>query len=291
MNRANNKETYERDIARVATAIDTADAVFVGAGAGLSTAAGFTYSGERFERAFADFRESYGFTDMYSGGFYPFVTAEEHWAFWSRYIMVNRYDLGANPLYVQLRKLLEGRDYFVLTTNVDHQFQLADFDRRRLFYTQGDYGLFQCSHPCCAETFDNEAAVRAMVEQQRDMRIPSELIPRCPHCGREMSMNLRSDNTFVQDEGWYAAQARYAECGRRHKGMRTVFLELGVGYNTPVIIKYPFWQETLTNPQATYVCANLGEAVAPREIEGRSICINADLARVIEDLLQSLKSQ
>ena len=191
MNRANNKETYERDIARVATAIDTADAVFVGAGAGLSTAAGFTYSGERFERAFADFRESYGFTDMYSGGFHPFVTAEEHWAFWSRYIMVNRYDLGANPLYVQLRKLLEGCDYFVLTTNVDHQFQLADFDRRRLFYTQGDYGLFQCSHPCCAETFDNEAAVRAMVEQQRDMRIPSELIPRCPHCGREMSMNLR----------------------------------------------------------------------------------------------------
>lgn len=180
MNRANNKETYERDIARVATAIDTADAVFVGAGAGLSTAAGFTYSGERFERAFADFRESYGFTDMYSGGFYPFVTAEEHWAFWSRYIMVNRYDLGANPLYVQLRKLLEGRDYFVLTTNVDHQFQLADFDRRRLFYTQGDYGLFQCSHPCCAETFDNEAAVRAMVEQQRDMRIPSELIPALP---------------------------------------------------------------------------------------------------------------
>ena len=208
MNWANNAKAFERDIARTAEVINAADAVFVGAGAGLSTAAGFTYSGERFERYFADFHARYGFTDMYSGGFYPYATSEELWAFWSRYVMVNRYDLGANPLYVQLRKLLEGRDYFVLTTNVDHQFQLAGFDKRRLFYTQGDYGLFQCSGPCCAETFDNEAQVRAMYEQQRDLRISSELIPRCPHCGREMTMNLRADNKFVQDEGWYAAQAR-----------------------------------------------------------------------------------
>ena len=207
MNWANNAEAFERDIARTAEVINAADAVFVGTGAGLSTAAGFTYSGERFERYFADFHARYGFTDMYSGGFYPYATSEELWAFWSRYVMVNRYDLGANPLYVQLRKLLEGRDYFVLTTNVDHQFQLAGFDKRRLFYTQGDYGLFQCSGPCCAETFDNEAQVRAMYEQQRDLRISSELIPRCPHCGREMTMNLRADDKFVQDEGWYAAQA------------------------------------------------------------------------------------
>ena len=272
------------EVERLAEALSCADAVLVGAGAGLSTAAGFTYSGPRFERHFADFRERYGFTDMYAGGFYPYATPEERWAFWSRYVMVNRYDLGPNPLYVRLRKLLEGRDYFVLTTNVDHQFQLAGFDKQRLFYTQGDYGLFQCSKPCCAETFDNEAAIRAMCEQQRDLRIPSQLVPRCPHCGAEMSMNLRADDTFVQDEGWYAAAARYRDFERRHQGMRMLYLELGVGFNTPVIIKYPFWRETLRNPQATYACVNLGEAMAPREIEGQSICINADIAKVLKAL-------
>ncbi len=275
---------------RLAEALSGADAVFVGAGAGLSTAAGFTYSGPRFEQHFADFRERYGFTDMYSGGFYPYQTPEERWAFWSRYVMVNRYDLGPNPLYVKLRELLEGRDYFVLTTNVDHQFQLAGFDKRRLFYTQGDYGLFQCSKPCCQETFDNEQAIRAMYEQQLDLCIPSELIPRCPHCGAEMSMNLRADNTFVQDEGWYAASERYRDFVRRHEGMRTLYLELGVGFNTPVIIKYPFWQATLANSQATYACVNLGEALVPRDIEGQSICINADLAAVLDELSHIVNS-
>lgn len=202
--------------------------------------------------------------------------------------MVNRYDLGANPLYVQLRELLEGRDYFVLTTNVDHQFQLAGFDKQRLFYMQGDYGLFQCSKPCCRETFGNEQAVRAMYEQQRDMRIPSELIPRCPYCGAEMSMNLRADDTFVQDEGWFAAAARYRDFERRHKGMRVLCLELGVGYNTPAIIKYPFWRATLENPKATYACLNMGEALAPREITERSICINADLAETLTQLESAL---
>lgn len=278
------KDVEAREIERLAEALENADAVLVGAGAGLSTAAGFTYSGARFERYFADFRERYGFTNMYSGGFYPYATAEERWAFWSRYVMVNRYDLGANPLYVQLRELLAGRDYFVLTTNVDHQFQLAGFDKQRLFYTQGDYGLFQCSKPCCRETFGNEAAIRAMFEQQRDMRIPSELIPRCPHCGAEMSMNLRADDTFVQDDGWFAAAARYRDFERRHRGMRTLYLELGVGYNTPAIIKYPFWRATLENPKDTYACLNMGEALAPKEIAERSICINADLAETLSKL-------
>ena len=273
-----------REIERLAEALENADAVLVGAGAGLSTAAGFTYSGARFEQHFADFRERYGFTDMYSGGFYPYATPEERWAFWSRYIMVNRYDAGANPLYVQLRELLAGRDYFVLTTNVDHQFQLAGFDKQRLFYTQGDYGLFQCSKPCCRETFDNEDAVRAMFEQQRDMRIPSKLIPRCPHCGAEMATNLRADDAFVQDDGWCAAAARYRDFERRHRGMRVLYLELGVGYNTPAIIKYPFWRATLENPQATYACLNMGEALAPKEIAERSICLNADLAETLTQL-------
>lgn len=290
LGRVPEEDAVARDVERLAAALEDADAVFVGAGAGLSTAAGFTYSGPCFEQYFADFRERYGFTDMYSGGFYPYATAEERWAFWSRYVMVNRYDLGANPLYVQLRELLEGRDYFVLTTNVDHQFQLAGFDKRRLFYTQGDYGLFQCSKPCCAETFDNETAIRAMHEQQHDLRIPSELAPRCPYCGAELSMNLRADNTFVQDEGWYAAAARYRDFVRRHEGMRVLYLELGVGFNTPAIIKYPFWRETLRNPKATYACVNLGEAMVPRDIEGQSICINADIAEVIDALSRAINS-
>lgn len=282
------KDVEAREIERLAEALENADAVFVGAGAGLSTAAGFTYSGPRFEQHFADFRERFGFTDMYSGGFYPYATVEERWAFWSRYIMVNRYDMGANPLYARLHDLLAGRDYFVLTTNVDHQFQLAGFGKQRLFYTQGDYGLFQCSKPCCRETFDNEQAVRAMYERQRDMRIPSELIPCCPHCGAEMSMNLRADDTFVQDDGWFAAAARYRDFERRHRGMRVLYLELGVGYNTPAIIKYPFWRATLENPQATYACLNMGEAMAPKEIAERSICLNADLAETLSQLEAAL---
>lgn len=284
------KDVEAREIERLAEALDNADAVLVGAGAGLSTAAGYTYSGPRFEQHFADFRERYGVTDMYSGGFYPYSTPEERWAFWSRYVMVNRYDLGANPLYVRLRELLAGRDYFVLTTNVDHQFQLAGFDKQRLFYMQGDYGLFQCSKPCCHETFDNEQMIRAMYERQSDMRIPSELIPRCPHCGAEMSMNLRADDTFVQDEGWFAAAARYRDFERRHRGMRVLFLELGVGYNTPAIIKYPFWRATLENPKATYACLNMGEALAPKEIAERSICFNADLAETLSKLESALAS-
>ncbi len=265
-------------------ALDTADAVLIGAGAGLSTAAGFTYSGERFERHFADFAAVYGFSDMYSGGFYPYPTPEEHWAYWSRYILINRYTDPPGPVYDDLLALVRGRDWFVLTTNVDHCFQKAGFDKRRLFYTQGDYGLFQCSRPCCRETWDNEAAVRAMVERQKDRRIPSELVPRCPRCGRPLAMNLRSDDTFVEDAGWHAAAARYADWLRRHETGRVLYLELGVGYNTPGIIKLPFWRRTLQNPDAVYACLNLGEAGAPRELDGRAICLNADIAAVLAAL-------
>ena len=261
-----------------------ADAVVVGAGAGLSTAAGYTYSGPRFSRLFGDFATRYGFSDMYSGGFYPYDTLEEHWAFWSRYVMCNRYEPIPGGVYQQLLDLLRDRDYFVLTTNVDHCFQRAGFDKRRLFYTQGDYGLFQCSRPCCQETWDNEDAIRAMVDQQSDLRIPSELVPHCPHCGAPATMNLRSDGTFVEDEGWHKAAARYGEFLRRHEGMRTLYLEIGVGGNTPGIIKYPFWQMTAANPRATYACVNLGEAYVPRELERQSILIDASANEVITRL-------
>ena len=275
---------FSAQIDKLRAALATADAVVVGAGAGLSTAAGYTYSGPRFSRLFGDFAARYGFSDMYSGGFYPYDALEEHWAFWSRYVMCNRYDPIPGRVYQQLLDLLRDRDYFVLTTNVDHCFQRAGFDKQRLFYTQGDYGLFQCSRPCCQETWDNEDVIRAMVDQQSDLRIPSELVPHCPHCGAPATMNLRSDGTFVEDEGWHKAAARYSEFLRRHEGMRTLYLEIGVGGNTPGIIKYPFWRMTAANPRATYACVNLGEACAPRELERQSILIDASADEVIAQL-------
>lgn len=275
---------YSAEIERLRSALQTAEAVVIGAGAGLSTAAGFTYSGERFRNNFADFEEKYSFHDMYSGGFYPFETDEEFWAYWSRFITINRYTEPLKPVYNDLLSLVENKDYFVLTTNVDHCFQKAGFDKNRLFYTQGDYGLFQCSEPCCNETFDNEAIIKQMFEQQKNMKIPSELLPKCPHCGKPLTMNLRADDKFVEDEGWHKAAERFSDFIRSRKNSRVLYLELGVGYNTPVIIKYPFQQLTAENPKAIYACVNLGEAVCPREIAERSILIDGDIVKVLDDL-------
>lgn len=272
---------YSTQIERLRQTLAAALAVVIGAGAGLSTAAGFTYSGKRFEHYFADFIRQYGFTDMYSGGFYPFASIEEHWAYWSRYIWINRYEDAPKPAYQHLLRLVRDTDYFVLTTNVDHCFQKAGFAKERLFYTQGDYGLWQCSRPCCQKTYDNYGAVKRMLEEQKDMRIPGGLVPRCPVCGEPMTMNLRADDTFVEDEGWHNAAARYADFIRRHECARVLYLELGVGSNTPVIIKYPFWKLAAQNPHAVYACVNRGEAFAPREIAGRSVCIDADIADVL----------
>ena len=274
-------ENFSDNIEKLKEKFHTADAVVIGAGAGLSAAAGFTYSGERFEKYFSDFRKKYGFEDMYSGGFYPYQTPEEHWAYWSRYIFVNRYQDAPKPVYENLLKLVADKDYFVITTNVDHCFQKAGFDKKRLFYTQGDYGLFQCSEPCCQETFDNEEVIREMAERQKDMKIPTELLPVCPHCGKPLTMNLRSDDKFVEDEGWHRAAERYEDFLRTRAGQKILFLELGVGYNTPVIIKYPFWQMTVKNPSAIYACINQGQAICPAEIRHKSICIDGDISNAI----------
>ena len=275
-------ETCSERLDRLKTALAGADAIVIGAGAGLSASAGLTYSGERFEKYFGDFIRKYGIRDMYSGGFYPFQTLEEYWAWWSRHILINRYERAPGPVYDRLLRLVGDKDYFILTTNVDHQFQLAGFDKQRLFYTQGDYGLWQCSKPCRQETYDNEDAVRRMVREQRDMQIPAELVPRCPKCGRPMTMNLRCDDTFVQDEGWHQAASRYEDFLRRHKHGKVLYLELGVGANTPAIIKYPFWKYTHENPKAVYACLNLDSAYAPAELRGQSICINGDIKNVLD---------
>lgn len=267
-------------------AIEQSDAVLIGAGAGLSASAGFSYKGERFERYFKDFASKYGFHDMYVGGFFPYPTAEEYWAYWSRYIMVNRYMDAPKPVYQALLSLVQKKDYFVLTTNVDHCFQKAGFDKSRLFYTQGDYGLFQCSAPCCQKTWDNEEVIRRMAEEQKDMRVPTSLIPLCPRCGKPMTMNLRSDDTFVQDDGWYQAAGQYKRFLLRHQKGRILYLELGVGYNTPGIIKYPFWKMALQNPEAVYACVNRGQAFVPGEFRQNALCLDDDIGSVLNNLLR-----
>ena len=292
----------EESVARLKTEIATADAIVIGAGAGLSTAAGFTYGGERFEKYFGDFARKYCIRDIYSGGFYPFPDAETRWAWWARHIYYNRYVPAPKPVYQDLLKLVQNKDYFVITTNVDHQFQTAGFDKKRLFYTQGDYGLFQSVNPQIRKTYDNEAWVMEAMEAQgfvRDpenvfqppqggsllMRIPTELIPKCPDDGSDVTMNLRSDDNFVEDEGWHRASAAYSDFLRRHENLHVLYLEIGIGMNTPVIVKYPFWQMTNDNPKAVYACLNYNEAVCPKQIEDRSIVIGGDSGAVIKQLL------
>ena len=288
---------YSDNIERLKKAIDEADAIVIGAGAGLSTSAGFTYSGERFEKYFFDFAKRFGISDIYSGGFYPFPDDETRWAWWARHIYYNRYIDAPKPVYRDLYELLKDKDYFVITTNVDHQFQKAGFDKKRLFYTQGDYGLFQCVDGHIQKTYDNEAWVMKAMETQgfaKDeagvfqvpddkkitMRIPTELIPKCPDDGSDVTTNLRADDSFVEDEGWHKASARYDEFVRTHNG-KVLYLELGVGYNTPVIIKYPFWQMTAKNPEAVYACLNYDEAICPDVIKDQSILIKGDIGEVL----------
>ena len=279
--------SYASQIARLKECLAQSQAVIIGAGAGLSASAGSDYSGACFKKVFADFIKRYGIRDMYSGCFTPFEDEAELWAYWSRMVLICRYEWPADEVYAALFSLVKDKNYFVLTTNVDHRFQMAGFDKSRLFYTQGDYGLWQCSVPCHNKTYDNERQVRRMVEEQRDMKVPKKLLPRCPVCGAPMVENLRSDDKFVQDDGWYAAAERYKKFLSENSRGRILYLELGVGGNTPGIIKYPFWQYTARNKNATYACINYGECFAPREIAERTICIDADIKQALADCLQA----
>ena len=293
--------TREEQLKRLKDELETADAIVIGAGAGLSTSAGLTYSGERFDRYFFDFKHRFGITDIYSGGFYPFPDNETRWAWWARHIYFNRYIDPPKPVYQELFELLKDKNYFVVTTNVDHQFQRAGFEKARLFYTQGDYGLFQSVNRKLQKTYDNEEWVYQAMKAQGfvkdengvfqlpddrniQMRIPTELIPKCPDDGSDVVMNLRSDDSFVEDEGWHRASAVYADFLKKHENDHVLYLELGVGSNTPVIVKYPFWQMTLTNDKATYACLNFSEAYCPEEIAVQSVCLDGDIGKTFEQM-------
>lgn len=282
----NYTKKYLKQIEEVKNKIEIADAIIIGAGAGLSTSSGLNYSGERFNKYFADFEKKYNIHDMYSGGFYPFPSLETYWAYWSRFIYYNRYDIEAGKPYLDLLEVVSIKDYFVITTNVDHQFQLAGFNKHRLFYTQGDYGLWQCSTPCHQKTYNNEKEVREMLIKQKDLAIPTELIPYCPVCKKPMQMNLRSDNTFVEEEGWHIAKNNYNAFIQKNIKKNILFLELGVGWNTPVIIKFPFWEMTANNPNVSYISVNTEEAKFPKEIKKQSICINEDIGKSLELILK-----
>ena len=287
-------------IERLKKEIESANAIVIGAGAGLSTAAGLTYSGARFEKYFGDFAARFGIQDMYSGGFYPFPDEETRWAWWARHIYYNRYIDPPKDVYGKLLALVQDKDYFVITTNVDHQFQRAGFDKKRLFYTQGDYGLFQSMNPMIKKTYDNAEWVMQAMEAQGfekdsdgiyqisqsgiSMRIPTALIPKCPDDGSDVTMNLRADDLFVEDEGWHRASVAYADFIHRHENLHTLYFEIGVGANTPVIIKYPFWAMTRANPKAKYACLNYNEAFCPHQIENQSICIDGDADTILASL-------
>lgn len=278
-----NKEFEDKTlIERMKETVAHADAVLIGAGSGLSTSAGLSYNGKRFEEHFSDYIKKYGMEDMYSAGFYPFATQEEKWAYWSRHIFCNRYELGATKVYQELYDLVKAKNFFVLTTNVDHQFSLSGFPEKRIFATQGDYGLFQCSRACHKKLYDNEAEVRAMIAHQKDCKVPKYLVPKCPVCGGEMEVNLRCDSYFVEDDSWNLAAERYTSFLEENRKRRIVFLELGVGMNTPGIIKYPFWRMTNQWENSFYICINKGQAWVPDDIKERSMCLDAD----IKDILQ-----
>ena len=281
------KDAYEDQIDRAAKNIRNTDCVIIGAGAGASTAAGIQYGGKRFTDNFAEFIKKYGeyyMTDMYAAGFYPYPSEEAKWGYWSKHALMNRFDPPALPLYTELYDIVKNKEYFVLTTNVDHQFYKAGFDEKRIFATQGDYGKIQCQKACHPKTYDAKDLFRKMDKARRDCLIPSELVPKCPVCGGNMAMNLRCDNYFVEDEAWHEAADRYAGFLEQNKDKKVVLLELGVGFNTPIIIRFPFEKMVRENSSYSLIRMNMDEAVVPESFGKRAIGIGGDMAKAITDI-------
>lgn len=285
------KTPYKDQIKQAAKLVKEADYILIGAGAGLSTAAGLTMGGKRFTDNFADFIEKYGghyMRDMYSAGFYPFETEEAKWGYWSKNGMVNRILPGALPLYKKVYRLAENKKHFVLTTNVDHQFFLSGFDEENIFATQGDYGLIQCKMGCHPKTYDAVKMFKQMEQARQDCMVPSYMVPKCPVCKGPMEMNLRSDRYFVEDEAWHKAEQRFGKYLGECQDKKTVLLELGVGFNTPTIIRYPFEKLMRQNNNMSLIRLNVEEAIVPEEFGERAVGINEDIVRSIEDLLKEV---
>ncbi len=273
---------YERRIQKAKKAIQNADRILIGGGAGLSDAAGLKYSGKRFTDHFEPFIQKYGFLDLYTSSFYPFETQEERWAYWAKHISLNRYDTPATELYKTLFRLVRDKEHFVLTTNVEHQFVKAGFSQERVFAVQGNYGLFQCELGCHNVLYENESQICAMIANTRDCRVPQSLVPKCPVCGGEMDANLRHNEFFVQDENWYRAEQNYLAFANACPGQRTVYLELGVGFNTPGIIRYPFEQMTYQSESARLIRINRDYPGGFKENASKTIPFSEDMPEILE---------
>lgn len=280
------KEEYDQRVERAGKAIHEADYLLIGAGAGLSSAAGLEYIGKRFEDNFQPFILKYKFRDLYSSSFYPFKTEEERWAYWAKHISLNRYETPATQLYMELLKLTKGKEYFIITTNVEHQFHKAGFPAPQIFAVQGDYGYLQCEKACHKKLYYNEGIVAEMIGQTNDCKIPSALVPWCPVCGGKMDVNLRKDNFFVEDNEWNAANKQYNAFIQKTTGEKIVFLELGVGFNTPGIIRYPFEQMTWQNSNAVLIRINKNHPTGPVENENKTISFTEDMANAVKGLLE-----
>lgn len=278
------KESLQSRLNRARDALAACDLLLIGAGAGLSGAAGLTYDGQRFRENFSDFIEKYPLCDMYSSAFYPFSTEEERWAYWARHISVNRYDPPALPLYRNLRELAERKPHFVITTNVDHQFYKAGFTGERIFAVQGDYGLRQCAKGCHDILYDNEQLVKRLRASAVNCMVPTELVPLCPVCGGRMDVNLRKDERFVEDENWHMASERYVRFIRKLSGKRVVFLELGAGFNTPGIIRYPFEQMAYRCEASTLIRLNRDHPEGFAENKKRTVGFAENMAEVLDGL-------
>jgi len=278
-------DSYESRIAQAKIALNEADAIIVGGGAGLSAAAGILYSGKRFTEPFAPFITKYGFKDLYTSSFYPFATEEEKWAYWARHISLNRYETGATQLYQDLYRLVQHKPYFVITTNVENQFEKSGFPSAKVFEIQGDYSYLQCAKGCHNQLYYNEQLVENMIEMTNDCKIPTDLVPKCSVCGGNMDPNLRSNQYFVQDEKWYEKETAYKEFLANYEGNKIVFLELGVGYNTPGIIRYPFERMTYQNEYATLIRLNKDDPNGAEENKEKTIWFTNEMLEVISALL------
>ena len=277
-------EEYNKKILEVKNLINEADYILIGAGSGLSTAAGLEYFGESFEKNFKEFIEKYNFPDLYSASFYDFNTQEEKWAFFTKMIYLNRFNKEPLKLYQEIYYLIKEKDYFVITTNVDGQFEKAGFEKERVFETQGDYAYLQCENACHNKLYYNYDLVNEWLKNTKDCKIPSNLVPKCPVCGGNMEMNLRKDANFVQDENWYKQDKRYGEFLNKSQDKNLLLLEIGVGFNTPGIIRFPFEQMVYNNIHTNLVRINKDYAFTNKEIENKTILFDEDVNTIIEDL-------
>ncbi len=279
-------EMFQERLEKGKSAINQADFILLGGGAGLSAAAGIKYSGPRFTENFGPFIKKYGLTDMYSAGFYPFKTEEERWAYWSKHISINRYEPDATPLYKDLFKLVRDRDYFVITTNVESQFMKAGFSPDKLFEVQGNYGELQCTKGCHQKSYPNESIIKEMVNKTVDCKIQSDLVPKCPVCGGKMDPHLRINQYFVQDENWYEMNQAYNEFLQKTKGKKIIYMELGIGFNTPGIVRYPFERMTYENDHATLIRLNKDNPDGIEENKDKTIAFTEDMQEVVTKFMR-----